>query len=303
MALRSMLAVVIFFGVFFQCAKEKAPSGAMSVFVSILPQKYIVKKLCGPLADVSVMVQPGSSPHTYEPKPFQMAGLSKARAYFSIGVEFEKIWLSRFINLNSALCIVPMDSGIPKRPMDLSGEHGETRENPAPDASDHHRHAGFDPHIWLSPELDKKQAKTVCEALCRIDPTHASVYVANMASFVAQLSSLQDSIHRVLTIKDTTSRPTFMVFHPSWAYFADEFHLQQVAIEIEGKEPSAQQLQMIIETARKSGTRTIFVQPQFSRQSAEIIARQIHGRVEIADDLAYDICGNLLSFAKTLAAP
>ena len=55
----------------------------LSVYVSILPQKYFVQQICKDLADVQVMVPPGASPATYEPKPRQMAAISKARIYFS----------------------------------------------------------------------------------------------------------------------------------------------------------------------------------------------------------------------------
>jgi zinc transport system substrate-binding protein len=300
MALRFFFIGAFFACMFlFHCGKENAASSAMPLFVSILPQKSIVEKVGGTFVDVSVMVQPGSSPHSYEPRPVQMTALSKARAYFSIGLEFEKVWLPKFSGLNSAMSIIPMDSGIAKRPLDMGCEHGG---NPARDRPDYAQHAGFDPHIWLSPELLKKQGMTVCEALCRIDPVHSSMYLANRTSFVSELTVLQDSIRTILNVKDSLQQhKTFMVFHPSWGYFADEFHLRQVAIEIEGKEPSAKQLQMIMETARSAGVRTIFVQPQFSQRSADIIARQLGGRVKIADDLAADVCGNLLAFAKALA--
>jgi zinc transport system substrate-binding protein len=281
------------------CGREKAQSGALPAFVSIVPQKYFLDKIGGPLVSTSVMVEPGASPHAYEPRPSQMTALSKARVYFSIGLEFEHAWLPRFQSVNRGLLVAPMDSGIEKRPMaDLEDEPA-----PAEAGGESHRHEGLDPHIWLSPELAKKQARTACEALSRLDPAHDSAYRANCRSFEAEIAALQDTLRSILHKGGTAvAKKTFMVFHPSWGYFAAEFDLRQVAIEIEGKEPSARQLQIIVETARKDGIRTIFAQPQFSPRSAEIIARQIGGKVAIADDLAYDWKNNLIAFAKALSS-
>ena len=62
------------------------------MYVSIGPQKYFVQQIGKELVDVHVMVSPGASPATYEPKPRQMAGISKSKAYFAIGVPFEGKW-------------------------------------------------------------------------------------------------------------------------------------------------------------------------------------------------------------------
>jgi zinc transport system substrate-binding protein len=285
---------------FVQCQPAKRESAALSVFVSILPQKYFVDKIGGKRVSVTVMVEPGASPHSYEPKPSQMAALSKARAYFAIGLEFENVWLPKFCRLNKGMAIIPMDSGIMRKQLDISAE--DPTESTA-GSFGHDHHEGADPHIWLSPELVKKQVRTVREALCRLDPDFASSYTANCRAFEGEITALQDSIRIILkrNHSDSPAQNTFMVFHPSWAYFGREFNLRQIAIEIEGKEPSARQLQTIIETAKQNAVRTIFVQPQFSQRSAQIIASELKIRVAIADDLAYDWANNLIAFAKAIS--
>ncbi len=92
-----------------------AASQKLAVFVSILPQKYFVQQICRELADVQVMVPAGASPATYEPKPRQMAAISKTRIYFSIGVPFEKTWLKKIAVANPAMAVVPTDRGIKKQ--------------------------------------------------------------------------------------------------------------------------------------------------------------------------------------------
>jgi len=88
--------------------------GKVDVVVSILPQKTFVKKIAGDLVDVTVMVAPGSSPATYEPKPSQMKKITKAQIYFSIGVPFEKAWLPRFKAQNPSIKLIDTAKGIKK---------------------------------------------------------------------------------------------------------------------------------------------------------------------------------------------
>ncbi|MGB7566860.1 MAG: zinc ABC transporter substrate-binding protein [Chitinivibrionales bacterium] len=290
--------IALFCLLFLHCQKQDVHDDRLKVFVSILPQKYFIDKIGGKLVDVSVMVLPGSSPHTYEPRPSQMKELSKARAYFSIGVEFENAWLPKFANMYKTMRCIHTDSLIEKMPAD-SAEAAEMRNapisglNPGP---------GLDPHIWLAPRLVKVQARCIYDALIKMDPAHEATYSVNYQAFVNELTTVHDTICRILEC-DSPGKPekTFMVFHPSWAYFAREFGLRQIAIEVEGKEPGPRQLETVFNQALQNDIHCIFVQPQFSRQSAQAIARQLKAQVLVADDLAYDWTGNLLFVATAIA--
>jgi zinc transport system substrate-binding protein len=262
------------------------------VAVSIQPQKYFVDKIAHNLVSVIVMVPPGVSEHTYEPKPLQMASLSNAALYFSIGIEFESAWLGRLMGTYPAIRVVRTDSGIAKIPMDrlLVGEPAEAHED-----------EGLDPHIWLSPELVRAQAATITAALCTRFPGHAAEFRTNDSLFMLEIDSLQQEIKTLLAGRSGDAR--FMVFHPAWGYFAREFGLKQLAIEVQGKEPSARDLRTILDYAGKTPVSAIFIQPQFSRRTPEIIAREIGARIAVADPLAADWAGNLRSFAKALVQP
>ncbi len=94
----------------------------------------------------------------------------------------------------------------------------------------------------------------------------------------------------------------FMVFHPAWGYFAHSYGLQQVPVEIEGKDPKPAQLKALIEHARENQIKSIFVQPQFSSKSAKLVAKEIGGQVTVADPLASDWYINLREVARKLKA-
>ena len=93
-----------------------------------------------------------------------------------------------------------------------------------------------------------------------------------------------------------------MVFHPAWSYFAAEYNLKQIAIEGEGKEPSAAELAEFIKIAQEEQVKVIFVQPQTSSRTANIIAKQIGAKVELLDPMSADWLKNLRRTAEALSS-
>ena len=272
----------------------------LSVFVSIIPQKFFVQQIGKDLVDVQAMIHPGDDPHTYEPKPRQMVAISKAQLYFAVGTGFEKANLSKITATNPKLKVIHTDQGITKLAMsahhhhedDHTEEHHEKKEHQEESKhdKDHQKHTGLDPHIWLSPPLVKIQARIISDALRKADPMHRDAYEANFKVFAAQIDQLDADLRKIFRGKAGLQ---FMTFHPAWGYFAHTYGLKQLTVEIEGKRPKPAQLKDLIQHARESGIRVVFVQPQFSTKTAELIAKEIGGQIAFADPLAEDWMANL----------
>jgi len=274
--------------------KEK--SSKPRIFVSILPQKFFVERIVGNEFEVEVMVPPGQSPATYEPTPQQMVALSNAVLYFKIGVQFEQSWLAKIAELNPKLIFVDTAAGIELREMAtleeiLDSEAGQHAEE------EHHYEGAYDPHIWLSPELVKIQANNILKSLKEINPENASVYDLNYQGFKLELQELQKDIKQNLS---KLKNRRLLVFHPSWGYFAEEFNLQQIPIEISGKAPTSRELTKIMKLAEEKNIKFIFVQKQFSKHEAEMVAENISGTVVQIDPLAENYLENMRSIAQQI---
>ncbi len=260
----------------------------INLCVSIPPEAFFVQKIAGDQANITVLIPPGSSPATYTPKPSQLKAIKQASLYFTIGVPFEQNWLERFKSINPSLKIVDITKGIQKRPMyHTPGE--EVHE-------DAHHHGAYDPHVWLSPKLAMILAKNITDTLSREDPKHRQFYEKNYQGFVAEVKVLHEKIKQLL---QPLQQKSFIVFHPSFGYFADEFGLKQIALEKEGKEPGLRYIKRVIDFARKNNIHTIFTEPQFSQKSAHYIAKQINGNVVTIDPLSEKWDTNLLEIAKS----
>ena len=276
--------------------------GPLSVTVSIVPQAYFVERIGGEHVAVNVMVEPGASPATYEPKPEQLAALSESVAYFSIGVPFENVWLARIADANPEMRVVDTAADVERLPMSDHTHHDEEGHEDEHADEEHeeeeHAEGALDPHIWLSPELVKVQAQAIYEALVELDPEHEADYAANLDAFLADIDALQADIRETLAGVENRA---FMVFHPSWGYFADEFDLIQIPIEVGGQEPSAQELAALIDEAKEENIKVVFAQPEFSTSAAETIAQEIDGEVLLVSPLARDWLANLRDVAQTFA--
>ena len=237
----------------------------INIIVSILPQIDFVENIGKDKISVSAMIPPGFSPATYDPNIEQLKKLSAADLYIRIGhIPFEKTQMKRLEDLNPKMKVVDSSKGI------------EIYKN--------------DPHIWLSPRLVKIQVENIYLALVEIDPENKDFYEKNKNEYLAKLNDLDLELQNAFS---EMQNKKILVFHPAFGYLARDYGFEQIAIEIEGKESSVENLAKIIDTAKKENIKTIFVQKQFSMKNAEAIARQINGSVVPLDPLAESYVENL----------
>jgi zinc transport system substrate-binding protein len=248
------------------CGSEKEESDKLRVVVSLVPLAGFVENVGGGQVDVTVMVPSGASPHTYEPTSGSLVAVSKADLFVKVGsgVEFELTWMDKVIDLNRSMLVVDSSRGVTI--------------------------VGNDPHIWLSPLNARTMVENICSGLIEADPENESYYVQNKDDYLTQLDELHEEIRENL---EGVANRAFMVFHPSWGYFAGEYGLEQIAVEIEGKEPSAKDMANLIEKALERNIKIVFASPQFNQQSARTIADEIGGEVVSIDPLAEDYITNM----------
>jgi zinc transport system substrate-binding protein len=263
---------------------------SVHAIVSILPQQTFVQAIGGDKVDVSLMVSMGSSPHTYEPKPSQMMAISKADLYFAMDVEFEHVWLPKFESLNPSMKVISLTQGIQK--VSMSHAHHGQKDGDKEEM-------GKDPHIWTAPSNVAIIAQNIYQALALEDAPNKAYYKKNLDLFLASIHQTDTRIKKILS--SLKENRTFMVFHPSWGYFAKAYDLTQIAVEVEGKSPKPKELVMLIKEAKEEKITAIFTQAEFSDTSAKILAHELHIPVIKVSPLAPNWSENLINIAKAIA--
>ncbi|MGM0510502.1 MAG: metal ABC transporter solute-binding protein, Zn/Mn family [Thermoplasmatota archaeon] len=264
----TVLSIVLIASVFSSgCVNEgEDEEYDLRVVVTIPPQREFVEEIGGDRVKVTLMVPPGESPHSYEPTTDQMREVSKADLYFKVGsgVEFEESWMDKIEENNPNMKSVDGSEGI-----ELMGD---------------------DPHIWLSPVNAKMMVENILSAMKDEDPGNSEFYEDNAGDYISELETLHNETKEGL---DPYGGREFLVYHPSFGYFAEKYNLTQVAIEEEGKEPGTQGLQAIIEQAKEEDIKVVFVSPQFDESNAQTIADEIGGSVITLNPMAEDYLENM----------
>lgn len=260
----------------FSCGGSAVPLGKIGVIVSILPQQEFVQAIGGDKINVTVMVPPGLDPHTYELKPSQVREVAQSKMYAKLGsgLGFELSYLGSLLSVNKGILICNCADGIQL----LTSSDQE--EGPG----------GTDPHIWLSPNDVKIMVQNITRCLASLDPANQAFYEANRDAYITKLTQLDQDIKSGLA---NVKNRKFMVLHPAWAYFARDYNLEEIAIEVSGKEPSAQDLARLVDAAKQYNIKIIFVSPQFNTRSAEFLAKETGGTTVLIDDLAPNYIENM----------
>jgi len=232
----------------------------LKVTVSLAPLKSMAEAIGGNLVAVSTFIPHDQNPHSFKPTPKDLVGMRNCELFLVVGVNFEKIVVNKLAGMYPKLSIVDLSLNVIDKKEVL-----------------------HDPHIWLSITNLKIMAQNVCNAMCTSTPSNSKIYQQNLQNYLQKLTDLQIKIKKTLL---SCKGNTFFVYHPAFGYFAKDYGLKQMAIEIDGKSPSPRQLIKIIKQAKKKAVKVIFVQPQFRDKPAKIIAKRIGGKVERIDPLA-----------------
>ncbi len=248
------------------------------VAVTIVPEQTFVEAVCGDLAEVIAMVPPGNSPENYEPTPEEMEKFSKASLYFSIGVPTEEANILPNVGHVKVISLQDNVSAIyPERTFE-SGER--------------------DPHIWLSPKRAKIMVETIAQEMGKLDEANKETYEKNAKAYIEQLDALDKQITSAL---ESVQSKKFIVYHPAFGYFADDYGLTMYALEEDGKEATAQHLQDMVDLAKEENIKVVFYQEEIDSSQSAAFAEEIDGKTMQLSPLAANYIENLKSMADLMA--
>lgn len=250
------------------CATQKTGDNEKTIFVTIAPLQHLAEELtCGDFS-VELLVKQGASPETFEPTSSDIARLSSAEMVFSTGL----ISFEQSLTHNIGARVINLSEGITTLGGTCSHHHCN------------HSH-GIDPHIWTSPRELRTMVGNMHRALMSHYPD-STKYNDAAGRIIARLDSLDSYCQAHLG--DGTKR-AIMIYHPAYTYLAHNYNIEQIAIENEGKEPTAKHLIELVERGRQMGIRTIFHQPQYSAGKLRSIADELNAEIVVTDPLSFDI--------------
>lgn len=231
------------------------PAVTVTVTVTISPYKYFVDQIAKGKVDVNVMVSNGNNPETYEPYAQQMMELSKSALYLKVGsIGFEQTWMKKLQDNAPDMKVIDTSVGI--KPAKTPG-------------------GNIDPHVWMSCSNARIIASNILKALCELEPKNKAFFEKNYQSLLSIIDK-RDSTIKESFKKDPDLVRKFVIYHPILTYFARDYQLEQLAIEEEGREPSASQLKSLIERARKEKIKFCLIQAEFANRNTTTFINESH---------------------------
>ena len=289
--MKTLFLVIWMFLIATSCRTVSESPDNPVISVSIIPQQYFIEQLAGDLVEVNVMIPPGASPATYEPSVSQLGKLDRSIVYMRIGyVGFEQSWMDKISSVNPDMKIADLSEGV-----DLIMEYAEEEEN-----HHDHSHHGSDPHIWMSTINARIIARNIHHELLLLFPDKKDYLQNRLEQFALSLDSLHEDINNSL---EGIQNRKFMIYHPALSYYARDYGLEQLSLEIEGKTPSPAHLKEMTDLATLHQISKILIQSQFDRKHAEVLARETGSEIIQFDPLDLEWGKQMRYIAEQLNSP
>ncbi len=278
----------------------------ITVAVGIIPEATFVEKVAGDLVDVITLIPPGNSPANYQPTSTQMQALSDAAVYFAMQVPAEEAnILPKVKDFNKDIEIVNLREVVsatyPPRIIEEHHHHDEDgdedHEEDHDEDHDQEHEETVDPHIWLSPKRAIIMVQAIADKLSEIDKDNEETYKLNAAEYIKELEALDEAITKKVY---ELENKTFLMYHPAYGYFADDYGLEMVSLETDGKQATASEIKQVIDRAKLDGITTIYYQEEFDDNQAKTVAEEIGGNVLKVAPLSPDYIGSLEDFVGAL---
>jgi zinc transport system substrate-binding protein len=293
-----LLMLTVLFSVGFLYSCQDTSDEGLKVSVSIVPQAAFVEEVGGDLVDVTTVIPVGFSPANYEPSARQIVEINNSQVYFALGVPAES---ANIIPELEGLNIVRLQDYVAEAYDDryFGDEHEEEDHDEEEDHEDDgHSHFGRDPHIWLSIKRVKVMVQVIADELSRLDPDNENTYQTNASNYISDLDNLNTEIEAMFEDKTMKS---FIVYHPSFGYFADDYGLEMLALEEDGKEATITHLQEIIDFARDNNINRIYHQAEIDNEQVQTFKNDIDGISVELYPLSYDYIESMRDMAQKIS--
>ncbi len=273
---------------FTACQTSTVHKAGLTVAVGIVPEATFVEKVAGDLVDVVTLVPPGNSPENYQPTTAEMQALSDSAVYFTLQMPAEEAnILPKVSDFNKNIVIVNLRDAVANAyPMRYMEDEDAVEEETV------------DPYLWLSPKRAIVMVQAIADELSAIDAGHSGTYQRNAADYIAALEALDGEIQEAVSALENKS---FLIYHPAYGYFADDYGLTMIAIEIAGKQATAAELQDVIDYALQNDITTVYYQEEFDDSQAQTVAEEIGGRAANVAPLSPDYIQAMRDFVTALA--
>ena len=246
----------------------------LRVVATFLPVYLFTKAIAGDVAQVDILIKPGTEVHDYQSTPADVQRLAQSDIVVKNGLGIEEFLDNTLQSAqNPKLKVIDASQGI--QAIDKLSQVVHT-------GKEQHRAAG-NPHVWLDPVLVEQQVKHIRDGLVAADPENKANYEANAARYLQQLADLNTEFQQRLSrFRDRR----FVTFHDAFPYLAKRYQLQQIAVvEIPEDQLSPADVKEAIDAVKQFQAKALFSEPGVDNKLLDGLAKDLNLKLRPLDSL------------------
>ena len=252
------------------CSAPQINNEKISIISSVFPSydfaRQIAKGVDG--VSVSMLIIPGTEPHSYEPSVRDMAQIKESSLFIYLGGESDE-WVESLLETfdGDEIDTLKMTDCVPL----LDEEEKEGMQS----GEEEHRHDAAaegekDEHVWTSPKNAVLISEEIKNRLCEIDKENAAVYSANFEAYKSQLLELDAQFRETVSAGSVLMVADRFPFRYLAAEYGFEYFAAFPGCSTES-DPSAATMAFLERKTREISANAVFYTEFSSQQVADTI--------------------------------
>ncbi len=253
------------------CKQES--TGKTRIAVSIFPLYDVVRRIAGPDADVTLVLPPGHTEHSFDPTPKDVEEVSQAKIGIMVGLGLDP-WMEKLMKDAAPTAkIVKVGERVPTLTVKDDPIGDEAAHKTIPEDDHDHDKGATDPHVWMDPSRVRVMVKAIGDELSKVDAAHANGYRERATQVDGEIDKLDKEVDAQIATWKTRG---FITFHGSFNYFADRYKLQIIAViePFPGSTPTGEYIEEVLKVVTEKKVTALFGEPQLDPRPAKTIADQ-----------------------------
>ncbi|WP_103668773.1 metal ABC transporter solute-binding protein, Zn/Mn family [Pseudanabaena sp. BC1403] len=267
----------------------------------------LAKQIAGDTIDLKCLIEAGTDPHLYQPKPDDRKAIDSAKLVLYGGYDFEPSLIKLIqASSNTAPKIAVNEVAVPSPLMsEEAHDHAhdkEEKKDATSEKSDKKAEKEADPHVWNNAQNGIKITQSISKSLSTLRPDQAETYAKNTAKIVSELEQIDTWIKaQIATIPEGSRK--LVTTHDALGYYAKAY-----GIPVEGalngisteEQPTPTRVKELVEVIKTSKVPTIFAEVSINPKLITTVAKEANVKVS-ERELYADGLGAKGSEAETYA--
>ena len=227
---------------------EQDTDGKINIAVSSYVSYTLAQNVLGNLANLTLLIPPGTEAHAFEPTPATVKALKHAQFFFYTSNTLEP-WALR-LDGKALMLARNLPEVLPT-----------------------------DPHVWMSFDNAQVMAQNIMATIVKTHPALKSKLNENYKEFSEDIKDLKEDYFK--TLSTCKNRTIYHIGHLAFGYVARDFGLNFKALFSADmdQEPSAKEIAEIVKAIKESGAKYIFSEEQLNPALAKTIAKETGAKI------------------------